>query len=621
MFLTVIGIPYGKYSLKMAKYHLFPFGKYVCQHKGQERLTRVDEDSSLLQSRDDVSLGQGGEELAAAGPVAHWLYVVFSCIFVAPFHMFVFGCCWFVVIFIPMAKLNLEAMKWNFRAKEIDLLEGYPGPGRDVLICTYKAANICYTKYTVGGMNIMLVNLLPFVFISLFIGYCLEPIVHLSSGNNDWQGAPYIVKLFLSLFSIIPLTYYIGTAISSLSAQTDSFAAGAVLNATFGSICELIIYCSAIARKLPDLVQAGVTGSLLGVMLLLPGLAMLLGGIKYKEQRFSRSAAGVSSVLLLLSIVAAFLPTLFFINFGAHEMSCGGCSVKDADQLLDENSIGIPTDDIISNTTDLEAGFYGACQYCYTRRVDLLFDPLYQKAEHISFASAFLMPIAYAIGLWFTLKTHTHIYDFEDDDEEKGGHDAPEWSRPKCVVILCVCTLLFAALSEELLGALDPILDEYGIPEAFAGLTIIAVVPNTAEIVNAVQFSMQGNFALSLEIGSSAAVQIALIQIPILFLFSIAIHGSNPDCGSFTLVFPAMDMLAVIFSTLILTFISFEGKSNYFTGSVLLIVYVLFVVTFWFIGEQTQLEEEPHFSPIREFAERKYQYQGLNCSDSRSDVN
>ena len=54
-----------------------------------------------------------------------------------------------------------------------------------------------------------------------------------------------------------------------------------------------------------------------------------------------------------------------------------------------------------------------------------------------------------------------------------------------------MCTILFAALSEELLGSLEPILDEYNIPQSFAGLTIIAVIPNTAEIVNAVQFSMQ----------------------------------------------------------------------------------------------------------------------------------
>ncbi len=318
-----------------------------------------------------------------------------------------------------------------------------------------------------------------------------------------------------------------------------------MLNATFGSICELIVYCSAIVQHLDDLVQAGVTGSLLGVMLLLPGLSMLLGGMKFKEQRFSRSAAGVSSVLLLLSIVGTFLPTIFYQTYGASSLYCGGCAG-------DRDSEGFH----ISNAT-----YFGSCDYCYTNQVDLRFDPVYIKALNLSYASAILMPIAYCVGLLFTLKTHTHIYDLEEEEEEeKGGHDAPEWSRWQCIVILVVCTALFAALAEELLDALQPTLDKYDIPQSFAGLTIIAVVPNTAEIVNAVQFSLQGNFALSLEIGSSAAVQIALIQIPVLLIFSVLINGGNPDCGSFTLVFPSLDFIAVVVSTLVLTFVALEGK-------------------------------------------------------------
>ena len=80
----------------------------------------------------------------------------------------------------------------------------------------------------------------------------------------------------MSLLSIVPLSYYIGTAISSLSAQLGSFALGAVLNASFGSFIELMVYFAAIYQGgLNSLVQAGVTGSLLGVMLLLPGLSMV----------------------------------------------------------------------------------------------------------------------------------------------------------------------------------------------------------------------------------------------------------------------------------------------------------------------------------------------------------
>ena len=136
---------------------------------------------------------------------------------------------------------------------------------------------------------------------------------------------------------------------------------------------------------------------------------MLLGGLKFKEQRFSRSAAGVSSVLLLLSIIAAFLPTLFFAIFGASQMYCGDCE-------YDLTSMG-------DGTEGTDVGEYDAnCGFCYNRRVDLAFDPVYDRAEHLSFASAFLMPVAYCLGLFFTLKTHTHIYDLpEDEDEEKAG--------------------------------------------------------------------------------------------------------------------------------------------------------------------------------------------------------
>ena len=196
-------------------------------------------------------------------------------------------------------------------------------------------------------------------------------------------------------------------------------------------------------------------GSLLGVMLLLPGLAMLLGGLKFKEQRFSRSAAGVSSVLLLLSVVAAFLPTLYFVIFGASQMFCGDCD-------YDTTSMGGTDTDSGGNFLFLEEkkkkkkkkkkpdsnfiiytilGEYNAeCGFCYNRRVDLAFDPVYDKAEHLSFASAFLMPVAYCLGLIFTLKTHTHIYDIpEDDDEEKAGF---------CVcVCVCVCLCLPIFLS------------------------------------------------------------------------------------------------------------------------------------------------------------------------------
>jgi Ca2+:H+ antiporter len=102
---------------------------------------------------------------------------------------------------------------------------------------------------------------------------------------------------------------------SSLSAQT-SFAIGAFLNATFGSMIEIILSMFAILDGgLNGLVQASVTGTILGMMLLLPGLSMLFGGIKYKEMHFNPASAGVSGVLLLLSIVGMVFHSIFSWGF------------------------------------------------------------------------------------------------------------------------------------------------------------------------------------------------------------------------------------------------------------------------------------------------------------------
>lgn len=66
----------------------------------------------------------------------------------------------------------------------------------------------------------------------------------------------------------------------SISVQS-SFGVGAVLNATFGSIIEIVLYATAITKgTLNDFVHASITGSLLATMLLLPGIAMIVGNEK-----------------------------------------------------------------------------------------------------------------------------------------------------------------------------------------------------------------------------------------------------------------------------------------------------------------------------------------------------
>jgi len=91
-----------------------------------------------------------------------------------------------------------------------------------------------------------------------------------------------------------------------------------------------------------------------------------------------------------------------------------------------------------------------------------------------------------------------------------------------------------------------------------------------------------------MEIGSAYALQVCLLQIPALVLFS-AINGQWLDGvdlaeKTFTLIFPQWDMVTVILCVFLLSYMYGEGKSNYFKGSILLLSYLVVIVGFYLSG-------------------------------------
>src|SRR6187402_597955 len=104
---------------------------------------------------------------------------------------------------------------------------------------------------------------------------------------------------------------------------------------------------------------------------------------------------------------------------------------------------------------------------------------------------------------------------------------------------------------------------------------------------------MNGNIALSMEIGSAYALQVCLLQIPALVLFS-ALNGpwlDGPE-HTFSLIFPQWDMVTVILCVFLLSYMYGEGKSNYFKGSILLLSYLVVIIGFYFSSFSTDLNSE-----------------------------
>jgi Ca2+/H+ antiporter len=81
---------------------------------------------------------------------------------------------------------------------------------------------------------------------------------------------------------------------------------------------------------------------------------------------------------------------------------------------------------------------------------------------------ALILPIAYIIGLIFTLKTHAHLFTPESGTlptqisrsapissashaiSSEASHGGPDWSWKTAILVLVVSTAAFAAISEEM---------------------------------------------------------------------------------------------------------------------------------------------------------------------------
>lgn len=342
------------------------------------------------------------------GSLVYW--PVFFLI-VAPLMLFVCVICWLLVLPIPMAKLTWELLQllWsrpleiNFRpAPKIPVYDepsassdgehgngdgsasdspgGYTlrrarlhagqiaptaGPTSTVLLCVYRAVGIQYFKYTVGGVNIMFINLMPVVFFAIIDGMIILPAVEKRHHHGqsvprwlDFIANPALVFL-LGLASVIPLSYFIGMAVASISAQS-SIGMGAVINATFGSIIEIVLYSIALTQGKGRLVEGSIVGSILAGVLLMPGMSMCSGALKRKEQKFNAKSAGVTSTMLIMAIIGVLTPTMFYQSYGNFQIRCKGCPTPGQNGMID------PSDQ-------------WKCDHCWYQHPEPTSDPFYQN--------------------------------------------------------------------------------------------------------------------------------------------------------------------------------------------------------------------------------------------------
>ncbi len=325
------------------------------------------------------------------------------------------------------------------------------------------------------------------------------------------------VVFITAALGIVPLASYMGTATEEIAVVTGP-SIGGLLNATFGNATELILAFIALKAGLVGVVKATITGSIVSNLLLVMGFSMLLGGLKFKEQKFQPTVARLNASSMNLAVVALLLPT-----------------------AVDYTSTGIEE----------------------------------QTLQNLSVAVAIILILVYILTLLFSMKTHAYLCDVGDADlnseEEEQKVNLPFW-----IFILLAVTLAVAVESELLVDSLEVATANLGLSALFTGVILLPIIGNAAEHATAVTVAMKDKMDLSVSVAVGSSMQIALFVAPVLVIAGWII-GQPMDLN-----FNPFELVAVSVAVLVANSISSDGESNWLEGSLLLATYAVLAIAFFF---------------------------------------
>lgn len=264
-----------------------------------------------------------------------------------------------------------------------------------------------------------------------------------------------------SSLAIIPLAGVMGKSTDDIACFCGQ-KVGGLLNATFGNATELIIAFVAMKEGMFEVVKASLAGSVIGNILLVLGLSMLVGGLKYKTQAFNKNSINITSSMLLLSVLGLSIPAIFM-------------------HALPEESL--------------------TAQY-----------------EGLSVIVALLMLLVYAMQFVFSFVTHRALYDDTVPNDEEEHKNA---KLPVAIGLLIASTVAIAVISEIFVGTVEPMAESAGLSKTFVGIILVPIIGNAAEHSSAILMAVKNKMNAAIEIALGSSLQVILFVVPVLTLLSL----------------------------------------------------------------------------------------------------
>ncbi|GIJ84486.1 hypothetical protein Asppvi_003333 [Aspergillus pseudoviridinutans] len=346
------------------------------------------------------------------------------------------------------------------------------------------------------------------------------------SGALHWDSTAVFSLNFLA---IIPLASLLSFATEELAA-TMGQALGGLMNATFGNAVELIVSIIALKDNQIRVVQASMLGSILSNILLVLGCCFFIGGLRYSEQTFNSIGASTMSSMMTVASASLIIPATLYASLSPSHS-----------KATTDNNILI-----------------------------------------LSHGTAIILLVLYVMYLYFQLRTHTELFEevpdgLGPDAENQADHEEEEHilSPLTATITLVIVTVLVAICADYLVGSIDSIVEKTGMTRTFIGLILIPIVGNAAEHVTAVVVAWKGKMDLAIGVAIGSSLQIALFVTPFLVIMGWILNVEM------TLNFHIFETVAFFISSLVVTFLIQDGRSNYLEGGLCLGMYLILALAFY----------------------------------------
>ncbi len=276
------------------------------------------------------------------------------------------------------------------------------------------------------------------------------------SGVAHYAGWASVPAFLICAVAVTLLATLVGRSVEQLG---DRFGPGAtgVLQSALGNLPELFISIFALKAGLDGVVRAALVGSILANLLLVLGLAFLVGGLKHGPQKLGSARARTIAMLMLLSVSAMAIPSI------AHAVHT----------------------------------------------------PAREHEKALSVIVSVILIVLFLLSLPASLKRTA-----PEGETSSAVHEQPRWPVALAVGMLALAGLLAAFVSDWFVKALEPAMDSLGVSQTFAGLVVVAIAGNAIENIIGVQLAARGESEYSFALILNSPIQIALVLAPALVLIS-----------------------------------------------------------------------------------------------------